>query len=149
MSIGRWVWRRLPPAELFAAALEFAVQILKVGHIIVMGHSHCGGIRAFVEHRDRPNKGDFIDNWMSLIAPAADNIGPPGKIGDPEYLGRLERASVIATLDNLMTFPDIRARVSAGELKLLGAYFDVGSGGLTIYDAHAGEFAPAVQLALQ
>jgi carbonic anhydrase len=47
-----------------SAALEFAVQILKVGHIVVMGHSHCGGIRAFVEHRDRPDKGDFIDNWM-------------------------------------------------------------------------------------
>ena len=61
-----------------SAALEFAVQILKVGHIVVMGHSHCGGIRAFVEHRDRPNKGDFIDNWMSLIAPAADGIGVLG-----------------------------------------------------------------------
>src|SRR6202046_4409944 len=56
------------PSELphgIPAALEFAVQILKVGHILVMGHSHCGGIRAFVEHRDRPNKSDFIDNWMS------------------------------------------------------------------------------------
>jgi len=65
---------------------------------------------------------------MSLITPAADNIGSPGEIGDAEYLGRLERASVAATLDNLMTFPDIRERVGAGDLKLLGAYFDVGSG---------------------
>ena len=79
-----------------SAALEFAVQILKVGHIVVMGHSHCGGIRAFVEHRDRPNKGDFIDNWMSLIAPAADGIGARGAVGDADYLGRLERASVVA-----------------------------------------------------
>jgi carbonic anhydrase len=86
---------------------------------------------------------------MSLIAPAADNIGSPGEIGDAEYLGRLDRASVVTTLDNLMTFPDIRERVSAGELKLLGAYFDVGSGGLAIYDAQMGEFAPAVELSLQ
>jgi len=132
-----------------SAALEFAVQILKVGCIVVMGHSHCGGIRAFVEHRGRPNKGDFIDNWMSLITPAADNIGPPGEIGDAEYLGRLERASVVTTLDNLMTFPDIRERVHAGDLRLLGAYFDVGSGGLALYDERAGTFAPAVELSLQ
>ena len=57
-----------------SAALEFAVQILKVGHIVVMGHSHCGGIRAFVEHRDRPNKGDFIDNFMSLITPPTISV---------------------------------------------------------------------------
>jgi carbonic anhydrase len=132
-----------------SAALEFAVQILKVGHIVVMGHSHCGGIRAFVEHRDRPNKGDFIDNWMSLIAPAADGIGARGAVGDADYLGRLERASVVATLVNLLTFPDIRERVDAGDLKLLGAYFDIGNGDLAIYDAPTGRFEPAAELSLQ
>jgi len=132
-----------------SAALEFAVQILKVGHIVVMGHSHCGGIRAFVEHRDRPNKGDFIDNWMSLIAPAADGIGAPGALGDADYLGRLERASVVATLGNLLTFPDIRERVDAGDLKLLGAHFDIGNGDLTIHDPHTGKFEPAAELSLQ
>src|SRR5262249_4128437 len=121
-----------------SAALEFAVQILKVGHIVVMGHSHCGGIRAFVEHRDRPNKGDVIDNWMSLTAAAADAIGARGAVGDADYLGRLERASVVATLGNLLTFPDIRGRVDAGDLKLLGAYFDIGNGDLAIYDAPTG-----------
>jgi carbonic anhydrase len=132
-----------------SAALEFAVQILKVGHIVVMGHSHCGGIRAFVEHRDRPNKGDFIDNWMSLIAPAADGIGARGAVGDADYLGRLERASVVATLGNLLTFPDIRERVDAGDLKLLGAYFDIGNGDLAIHDAPTGRFEPAAELSLQ
>jgi carbonic anhydrase len=132
-----------------SAALEFAVQILKVGHIVVMGHSHCGGIRAFVEHRGRLDKGDFIDNWMSLIATAADGIGAPGKVGDADYIGRLERASVVATMGNLLTFPDIRARVDAGDLKLLGAYFDIGNGELAIHDAQTGKFEPAVELSLQ
>jgi carbonic anhydrase len=132
-----------------SAALEFAVQILKVGHIVVMGHSHCGGIRAFVEHRGRLDKGDFIDNWMSLIGTAADGIGAPGEVSDADYIGRLERASVVATLGNLLTFPDIRARVTAGDLKLLGAYFDIGNGELAIHDAQTGKFEPAVELSLQ
>jgi carbonic anhydrase len=114
-----------------------------------MGHSHCGGIRAFVEHRDRLNKGDFIDNWMSLIGPAADGLGAPGEVGDAAYIGRLERASVVATLGNLLTFPDIRARADAGDLKLLGAYFDIGNGDLAIHDAATGKFEPAVELSLQ
>jgi len=86
---------------------------------------------------------------MSLIAPAADGIGTAGESGDADYLGRLERASIVATLGNLMTFPDIRERVNAGELALLGAYFDVGSGGLELHDANTGAFAHVVELSLQ
>jgi carbonic anhydrase len=125
-----------------SAALEFAVQNLKVGTIIVMGHSHCGGIRAFVEHRGRTDPGDFIDNWMSLIRPAAETIGEAGALSRPDYLCRLEQASVVATLDNLMSFPWIRNRVEDHQLQLLGAYFDVGTGDLQIYDPEPGVFAP-------
>jgi carbonic anhydrase len=66
-----------------SAALEFAVQILEVKNVIVMGHSHCGGIRAYVEHRNRPVRGDFIDNWMSLIAPAAKTKTMSGDGAEP------------------------------------------------------------------
>jgi len=97
-----------------SAALEFAVQVLKVKYIIVMGHSRCGGVRAFVEHRDRPDPGDFIDNWMSLIAPAAKSLEGHGGVAHSEYLTRLEQASVVATLSNLMTFSvDPKSRRSA------------------------------------
>ena len=125
-----------------SAALEFAVQILKIKYIVVMGHTHCGGVRAFVEHRDRPTVGDFIDNWMSLIEPAAKNVDEVSEHQDADYLGRLERASIVRTLDNLMTFPEIRSRVDEQHLQLLGAYFDVGSGDLTIYDRATRAFAP-------
>ena len=125
-----------------SAALEFAVQILKVKHIVVMGHTHCGGVRAFVEHRDRPTVGDFIDNWMSLIKPAAQVVDNEVGHADADYLSRLERASVVRTLDNLMTFPEIRSRVNEQHLQLLGAYFDVGTGNLMIYDPSSGVFVP-------
>jgi carbonic anhydrase len=82
--------------------------------------------------------------FSSIVA--ADGISTAGESGDADYLGRLERASVVATLGNLMTFPDIRERVNAGELALLGAYFDVGSGGLELHDANTGAFAHVVSL---
>jgi carbonic anhydrase len=123
-----------------SAALEFAVQGLKVKYIVVMGHTHCGGIRAYCEHRNRLNPGDFIDNWMSLIAPAANSLDETGT--EHDYLSRLEQASIVATMENLLTFPWIKSRVDEHELELIGAYFDVGSGKLTAYDPATRGFAP-------
>jgi carbonic anhydrase len=131
-----------------SAALEFAVQILKIKYIVVMGHTHCGGIRAFVEHRDRPTVGDFIDNWVSLIEPAAKFVDEANEDVDADYLARLEQASVVTTLDNLMTFPEIRSRVNEQHLQLLGAYFDVGTGDLTVYDHATGAFTPVHDVAV-
>src|SRR5262249_6184333 len=128
-----------------SAALEFAVVGLKVKHIVVMGHSRCGGVRAFVEHRDRPNPGDFIDNWMSLIAPAAIALEAEGHLLEVDDLTCLEQASVVRTLANLMTFPWIRSRVEARDLELLGAYFDVATGRLSACDRLGKAFLPVVR----
>ena len=128
-----------------SAALEFAVEILQVKHIVVLGHTHCGGIRAFVEHANRPNRGDFIDDWMSLIAPAARAAGPRDTPTRADYLARLEQASIVGTLANLMTFPWIRARAQRRELELLGAHFDVATGAMAVHDPEASAFKPILE----
>jgi carbonic anhydrase len=79
---------------------------------------------------------------MSLIKPAAQVVDNEVGHADADYLSRLERASVVRTLDNLMTFPEICSRVNEQHLQLLGAYFDVGTGDLTIYDPSSGVFVP-------
>src|SRR6478735_7836284 len=58
-----------------SAALEFAVQALKVKHIVVLAHAQCGGIRAYAEEAEPLSPGDFIGNWMSIIEPAAKAVG--------------------------------------------------------------------------
>jgi carbonic anhydrase len=125
-----------------SAALEFAVQVLKVRYIMVMGHSHCGGVRAFVEHRGRTDPGDFIDNWMSLIEPAALSLDDGNGLSRADYLARLERASVLATLNNLVSFPWIKSRVEQQQLKLLATYFDVATGAIEIHNPDKGVFIP-------
>ena len=124
-----------------SAALEFAVQALRVKHIVVLGHAHCGGIRAFADEAAPLSAGDFIGKWMTLIAPAAERVGPRG--GDmPDYLARLERAAIEQSLTNLMSFPDVRQRVESGGLALHGAYFGVADGVLLVRDPRDGTFAP-------
>ena len=63
-----------------SAALEFAVQVLRVKHIVVLGHAQCGGIKAFAERNEPLSPSDFIGKWMSMIAPAAAAIGPPSEL---------------------------------------------------------------------
>jgi carbonic anhydrase len=127
-----------------SAALEFAVQALKVKHIVVLGHARCGGIRAYAEPGAPLSPGDFIGNWMALIAPAAETAGAPSDYGTPEaYLSHLERTSVARTLDNLMTFPCVRILAERGRLALHGAYFDVATGELSVLDRGTGRFRPA------
>lgn len=125
-----------------SAALEFAVQSLRVKHIVVMGHAHCGGIAAVVNHADALSPGDFIGKWMMQITPVAERLGPPGAdIG--KHLMKMELAVVEHSLNNLMTFPCVRILVERGQLQLHGAYFGVATGLLLVRDPVTGEFSPS------
>ena len=124
-----------------SAALEFAVQALKVRHIVVLGHARCGGIRAYAEQTEPLSPGDFIGRWMALIEPAAAAAGPPAQYASqPDYLARLEQISIAQTLGNLMTFPCVRILAERGRLSLHGAYFDVANGLLSVLDNASGQF---------
>jgi carbonic anhydrase len=123
-----------------SAALEFAVQALKVEHIVVLGHAQCGGIRAYAEEAAPLSPGDFIGHWMALIEPAAKAVGPRGDMPFSEYVTKLELASVETTLNNLMTFPCVKILVERGKLMLHGAYFGVATGRLAVRDPQTGMF---------
>jgi carbonic anhydrase len=124
-----------------SAALEFAVQVLRVKHIIVLGHAHCGGIKAYANPTGPLSPGDFIGKWMAMIEPAAKATGEPSKFkSQNDYLEKLEQGSITTTLTNLMTFPCVRILVERGQLALHGAYFGVAEGELSLRDPKTGEF---------
>jgi carbonic anhydrase len=127
-----------------SAALEYAVTILKVEHIVIMGHASCGGVRAYVEQASDPGRAamapdDFIGRWISLMAPAAAKLGP--RSGPIEiYAERLAQAAIIETLANLRSFPYVRDGEKAGRVALHGAYFGVADGRLYGLDEATGTF---------
>jgi carbonic anhydrase len=125
-----------------SAALEFGVAALKVQHIVVLGHAQCGGVQAFAEDAEPLSPGDFIGQWMSLMAPAAEKVGPRGDLSRADYLTRLEQANVTNSLDNLLTFPRLRNLVETGRIAIHGAYFGVATGRLSVRDPATGEFKP-------
>ena len=148
MFVVRNVANLVPPFETggeyhgTSAALEFAVQALKVKHIVVLGHAGCGGIRAYADEAAPLSPGDFIGKWMSLIAPAAVRVGLRDKT--PEELQRLELAVVELSLANLMTFPCIRILVERGRLSLYGSHYGIADGRLLVRDPATAAFTPLV-----
>jgi carbonic anhydrase len=121
-----------------SAALEFAVRVMEVRDVIVLGHGLCGGVQTLLEGTpDRAN--EFVAPWMSIARPACARAMrfPPGE-------GRrliCEHEVIKVSLANLMTFPWIAERVAAEKLTLHGAWFDIRIGALMILQPD-GAFAP-------
>ena len=129
-----------------SAALEFAVQVLKVREIVVMGHGMCGGCQAALtqELRDaEPGEGGFIANWIDMLDDVRDEVADRlGTTGRPAERA-MEQAAVRVSLANLRTFPCIAEKEKRGTLTLRGAYFAISDGELCLLDERTGKFSPA------
>ena len=124
-----------------SAALEFAVQSLKVKHVVVLGHGRCGGIRAALDPAAQPlSPGDFIGKWMSLVAPAAEVVTGNSLMTAGERQTALERISIRYSLANLRTFPCVSILEGKGRLTLHGAWFDISTGELWVMNPATGDF---------
>ncbi|KQU64383.1 carbonic anhydrase [Aminobacter aganoensis] len=124
-----------------SAALEFAVQALKVKNIVVMGHGRCGGIRAALDPNATPlSPGDFIGKWMSLVGPAAETVSGNDMMTKSERQTALERISIRYSIANLRTFPCVQILEQKGRLEIFGAWFDISAGELWVMDRTTGDF---------
>ncbi|MCB1364376.1 MAG: carbonic anhydrase [Rhodobacteraceae bacterium] len=128
-----------------SAAVEYAVSVLKVVHLIVLGHSRCGGVQGCIDMckgkaPELEAKDSFVGRWMDILRPKYDLVA---EIEDAARQTReLEQHSVVTSLENLMTFPFIETAVREGTLGLHGLWTDIGEGGLENYDAAEGRFVP-------
>lgn len=127
-----------------SAAIEFAVTGLGITNLIVLGHAQCGGVQAFVDMKDDPERtdlgGEFIGAWMQSLDRTYDRVSREGD--RQERLRKFEQAGVVVSLENLMTFPFVKDAVDQEKLALHGAWFDIGTGMLHVYDPKSGTFGP-------
>ncbi|TPQ32617.1 carbonate dehydratase [Bradyrhizobium guangdongense] len=126
-----------------SAALEYAVTVLKVKHIVVLGHAQCGGIRAFVDKIEPLTPGDFIGKWMQMFIKPGEVVEQRDHESMAQFVERIEKAAVFRSLENLMTFPFVRKAVESGQMQTHGAYFGVAEGSLFVLDKAAKEFRNA------
>jgi carbonic anhydrase len=110
-----------------SAALEFAVRVLKVRHIVVMGHGGCGGVTASLTESKSPLIGEFVAPWVKLLDSARARVMESGSL-NPQFA--LELEGIESSLENLMSFPWVAEAVKAGDLELHGAWFAIKHGEL-------------------
>ncbi len=127
-----------------SAAVEYAVTSLGVAHIVVLGHSNCGGVKGCHDmcsgHApELEEKSSFVGRWMDILRPGYERIRAAAP-ADP--LRALEKESVLVSLENLMTFPFVRAAVEDDRLTLHGLWNDTGEGALEQYDPTRAAFTP-------
>ena len=151
MFVVRNVANIVPPYEAGAglrgacAALEYGVVYLGVEHVIVLGHSCCGGIEALMAP-DLEKMGEFIGPWVNIVQSALQRVEEEFA-GEPVAVRQkaCELASILVSLENLLTFPWIRTRVENQTLHLHGWYFDMGKGELLGYQPELGSFELLVE----
>jgi carbonic anhydrase len=128
-----------------SAAVEYAVSFLNVAHIIVLGHSNCGGVQGCLDmcQGNAPELDalhSFVGRWMDILRPKYASV--EGLTDKDEQARALEKQSVLVSLENLMTFPFVQTAVEDGSLTLHGLWTDIGEGGLEYFDPPQGAFMP-------
>ncbi|WP_435257509.1 carbonic anhydrase [Thioclava sp. FR2] len=123
-----------------SAAVEYAVTSLGVAHIVVLGHSNCGGVKGCHDMccglaPALEEKSSFVGRWMDILRPGFERIKDL-----PENLRprALEKEAVLVSLENLMTFPFVKQAVEEERLTLHGLWNDTGEGALEHYDQGKG-----------
>ncbi|WP_347312331.1 carbonic anhydrase [Defluviimonas sp. SAOS-178_SWC] len=127
-----------------SAAVEYAVTALKIAHLIIVGHSLCGGVKGCHDmcsgHApELEEKTSFIGRWMDILRPGYDRVKD---LAAADQLRALEKEAVLVSLENLMTFPFVRSAVEADQMTLHGLWNDIGEGGLEFFDPAAKRFQP-------
>lgn len=128
-----------------SAAIEYAVTALHVAHLIVLGHSQCGGVQGCLDmcSGNAPHleeQSSFVGRWMDILRPGYDRVSASNHADGQARA--LEKESVIVSLENLMTFPFIREAVDSDQLTLHGLWTDIAEGGLEFFDPKSRLFQP-------
>lgn len=119
-----------------SATIEYAVMALGVAHIVVLGHSNCGGVKGCHDMccglaPELEEKSSFVGRWMDILRPGFDRIKD---LPEETRTRALEKEAVVVSLENLMSFPFVQAAVADERLTLHGLWTDTGEGGLEQYE---------------
>ncbi|MEP4248117.1 carbonic anhydrase [Tateyamaria sp.] len=128
-----------------SAAVEYAVTVLEVAHVVVLGHSRCGGVQGCVDMcegraPELEEETSFVGRWMDILRPKYEQVADIED--ETEKTRRLEQLGVVASLENLMTFPFVEQRVNDGTLSIHGLWTDIAEGTMCQFVNGMDEFQP-------
>lgn len=143
-NVGNFVAPYQPDEEFhaMAAGIEYAVSALQVPEIIVCGHTHCGAIAALFDDEFESESFVHTRKWLSLgkRAKAVATLALGKGAGREALLALTEKVSIIIQIENLLTYPYVKERVLAGQLRLHGWMYNIENGEIECYDPNEHDF---------
>lgn len=141
-SIGNVVPVSMGDVDGVTATIEYAVEVLKVPHVILCGHSDCGAMKAALD-RKALEQLPKAKRWLQHVEGAFTHRQPPNPDdGEHAELCSLIRGNVVAQLINLKSQPAVARAISQGRLQVYGWYYDILTGRIEQYDEDQRRFAP-------
>jgi carbonic anhydrase len=143
-NAGNVIPRAGEPAGGVSATIEYAVQVLRVRHLIVCGHSDCGVIRALMNPQNLVGL-DSVRQWLQHVEPAWDQLEDVERnAGELTRHTALTHANILVQLENLRSHVYIQQAIDEGRLQIHGWFYDILSGRIETYDAAQRKFVPLV-----
>jgi len=127
-----------------AAAIEFAVETIRVSDIVVCGHSQCGAMTALLGEMQLTDRTPHLRDWLSLATPVRDIVRSQyAHIKDPEHRKNVAaEENVLFSLENLHSYYCVQDRLMDGSLRLHGWFFKIATAELFAYNPEARQFQP-------
>ncbi len=127
------------------AAVEYSTGALGVKTIVICGHSDCGAMKVVLAHKDLSTMPNAQD-WLMHAEPSTRGYesGQTDVVFAPDLpeADKLSQINVVTQFENLLTYPAVRDGIEAGNLRLVGMWFDIGNATLNMYDAETKRFEP-------
>ena len=127
-----------------AATIEYAVKALKIKHIVVCGHTHCGAMGGLL-NPDALGELPLVAEWLNHAADTKKAVDKLSIDDDGELLSACVRQNVLVQIENLNSYPAVKSAVEDGDLEIHGWVYDIGSGRVIAYDSESEEFSALVQ----
>ncbi len=124
-----------------AAAIEFAVLMLKVKDIIVCGHSNCGAMQALYKKENDLEDTPHLRDWLKIALPVIEEV----RAVYPDYSGNsvmwiMEKENILAQLRNIQTYPFVMRALEEGSLHMHGWFYDIYTGKVYAYNPSTDAF---------
>ncbi len=145
-NIGNVVPPYQPELGSTQAAIEYAVNVLNVKKIVVLGHSNCGACaHMYHEHKENEPELKHVDHWLKHIEIAKSAAMLEIHADENKNLFELtEKHNIVSSLRRLMGYPYVQKRLINKKIDIIGWWYDIGTGSVEVYDFNSRHFSPAI-----
>jgi len=117
------------------SAIEYALKVLKIPNLIILGHSNCGGVEySYKTLKDKKNINNFeyVNKWISCLESSYNNI--PNYLSESQRITFLEQENIRQSIKNLHEHEFIDKLISENKLNVIGLWYQINSGSIKFLD---------------